>query len=154
MFLRSPAASLLKVFWPHLTFQRAKRFQTPTLGSRSKPNTCLPLFRCMLSRRATAALCKNCCFCCCRAFAWTCLRPRLLLIISPPCPPPPSGSEASLGNSLNTSEEELHTAGMTLAPKGTRTPHQPISILMAPAQALITITSAQIAISATPASYI
>uniref|UniRef100_UPI0037E95C07 regulator of cell cycle RGCC n=1 Tax=Semicossyphus pulcher TaxID=241346 RepID=UPI0037E95C07 len=27
------------------------------------------------------------------------------------------GSEASLGNSLNTSEEELHTAGITLAPK-------------------------------------
>ncbi|XP_071313367.1 regulator of cell cycle RGCC [Trachinotus anak] len=26
-------------------------------------------------------------------------------------------SEASLGNSLNTSEEELHTAGITLAPK-------------------------------------
>uniref|UniRef100_A0A3P8W5C0 Si:dkey-27i16.2 n=1 Tax=Cynoglossus semilaevis TaxID=244447 RepID=A0A3P8W5C0_CYNSE len=26
-------------------------------------------------------------------------------------------SEASLGNSLNTSEEELHTAGVTLAPK-------------------------------------
>ncbi|KAM9850185.1 regulator of cell cycle RGCC [Aulostomus maculatus] len=26
-------------------------------------------------------------------------------------------SEASLGNSLNTSEEELHTAGLTLAPK-------------------------------------
>lgn len=72
----------------------------------------------------------------------------------PSLSPPPSGSEASLGNSLNTSEEELHTAGMTLAPKGTRTPHQPISILMAPAQALITITSAQIAISATPASYI
>ncbi|XP_056898885.1 regulator of cell cycle RGCC-like isoform X2 [Takifugu flavidus] len=28
-------------------------------------------------------------------------------------------SEASLGNSLNTSEEELHTAGITLAPKVT-----------------------------------
>uniref|UniRef100_A0A3Q3WB64 Uncharacterized protein n=1 Tax=Mola mola TaxID=94237 RepID=A0A3Q3WB64_MOLML len=27
------------------------------------------------------------------------------------------GSEASLGNSLNTSEEELHTAGIMLAPK-------------------------------------
>ncbi|CAJ1058088.1 regulator of cell cycle RGCC [Xyrichtys novacula] len=27
------------------------------------------------------------------------------------------GSEASLGNSLNTSEEELHTAGISLAPK-------------------------------------
>ncbi|XP_075888921.1 regulator of cell cycle RGCC [Nelusetta ayraudi] len=27
------------------------------------------------------------------------------------------GSEASLGNSLNASEEELHTAGITLAPK-------------------------------------
>ncbi|XP_072252052.1 regulator of cell cycle RGCC [Leuresthes tenuis] len=26
-------------------------------------------------------------------------------------------SEASMGNSLNTSEEELHTAGITLAPK-------------------------------------
>ncbi|XP_060903717.1 regulator of cell cycle RGCC-like, partial [Labrus mixtus] len=26
-------------------------------------------------------------------------------------------SEASLGNSLNTSEEELHTAGITLTPK-------------------------------------
>lgn len=32
--------------------------------------------------------------------------------------PPPLGSEASLGNSLNASEEELHTAGITLAPKG------------------------------------
>lgn len=31
-----------------------------------------------------------------------------------------SGSEVSLGNSLNNSEEELHTAGVTLAPKGTR----------------------------------
>ncbi|KAF7668225.1 hypothetical protein LDENG_00023650 [Lucifuga dentata] len=28
-----------------------------------------------------------------------------------------SSEEASLGNSLNTSEEELHTAGITLAPK-------------------------------------
>ncbi|XP_004073410.1 regulator of cell cycle RGCC [Oryzias latipes] len=27
------------------------------------------------------------------------------------------GSEASMGNSLNASEEELHTAGLTLAPK-------------------------------------
>lgn len=45
---------------------------------------------------------------------------------------PPPGSEASLGNSLNTSEEELHTAGITLAPKGTRTSHQPISIQIAP----------------------
>lgn len=71
----------------------------------------------------------------------------------PPTHPPP-GSEASLGNSLNTSEEELHTAGITLAPKGTRTSHQPISIQIAPAQALITITFAPIAISATPTSYI
>lgn len=31
-----------------------------------------------------------------------------------------SGSEVSLGNSLNNSEEELHTAGITLAPKGMR----------------------------------
>lgn len=49
---------------------------------------------------------------------------------SPPSLPPffsPSGSEASLGNSLNTSEEELHTAGITLAPKGTRDSHQPDS---------------------------
>lgn len=47
----------------------------------------------------------------------------LSLIVSalPPHPQPP-GSEASLGNSLNASEEELHTAGITLAPKGsTRT---------------------------------
>lgn len=47
-------------------------------------------------------------------------------------PPPPPGSEASLGNSLNTSEEELHTAGITLAPKGSGTSHQPISIQIAP----------------------
>lgn len=39
-------------------------------------------------------------------------------ICSPSSPLPPPGSEASLGNSLNTSEEELHTAGITLAPKG------------------------------------
>ena len=44
----------------------------------------------------------------------------------------PPGSEASLGNSLNTSEEELHTAGIALAPKGTRDSHQPISIQIAP----------------------
>lgn len=44
----------------------------------------------------------------------------------------PPGSEASLGNSLNTSEEELHTAGIALAPKGTRDSHQLISIQIAP----------------------
>lgn len=32
-----------------------------------------------------------------------------------------SSSEVSLGNSLNSSEEELHTAGIMLAPKGTGT---------------------------------
>lgn len=88
----------------------------------------------------------------CRAFAWTCRRARLLLIISPPCFPPPPGSEASLGNSLNTSEEELHTAGITLAPKGSGTSHQPISIQIAPARALIAITFALIAIAATRTS--
>lgn len=45
---------------------------------------------------------------------------------------PSPGSEASLGNSLNTSEEELHTAGITLAPKGTTHSRQPISIQIAP----------------------
>ena len=35
-------------------------------------------------------------------------------------PPPPKGSEASLGNSLNTSQEELRPAGISLTPKGTR----------------------------------
>lgn len=34
-------------------------------------------------------------------------------------PPPLPGSGASMGNSLNTSEEELHKAGTTLALKGT-----------------------------------
>ena len=61
----------------------------------------------------------------------------------------PPGSEASLGNSLNTSEEELHTAGITLAPKGTRGSHQPISIQIALVLAVITITFAQITITAT-----
>lgn len=49
-------------------------------------------------------------------------------------PPPSPGSEASFGNSLNTSEEELHTAGIMLASKGTKTSLQPISIQIAPAQ--------------------
>lgn len=71
---------------------------------------------------------------------------------SPVPPPPPPGSEASLGNSLNTSEEELHTAGITLAPKGSGTSHQPISIQIAPARALIAITFALIAIAATRTS--
>lgn len=71
------------------------------------------------------------------------LPPRL------PLPPPPPGSEASLGNSLNTSEEELHTAGITLAPKGTRDSHQPISIQIALVHALIAITFALITIAAT-----
>lgn len=157
MFLRSLAASLLKVFWPLLTFQRANRFQMPTLGSREQHNMCLPLFRCMLSLRATAALCENCCFLLLLSICVdlsTCLSCAYRLIVSPPCSPPPPGSEDSLGNSLNTSEEELHTAGITLAPKGTRTSHRPISIQIAPAQALITITGALIAISATPTSYI
>lgn len=70
----------------------------------------------------------------------------------PAPPPPPPGSEASLGNSLNTSEEELHTAGITLAPKGSGTSHQPISIQIAPARALIAITFALIAIAATRTS--
>lgn len=39
----------------------------------------------------------------------------------------PPGSEASLGNSLNTSEEELHTAGIMMAPKGTRGVYLPSS---------------------------
>lgn len=85
-------------------------------------------------------------------FAWTCRLACLLLIISPPCPPPPPGSEASLGNSLNSSEEELHTAGITLAPKGSGTSHQPISIQIAPARALIVITFALIAIAVTRTS--
>lgn len=77
-----------------------------------------------------------------------CIVPKLLFLLLPsicvdlstglssayhlPSLLPPPGSEASLGNSLNTSEEELHTAGITLAPKGTRTSHQPISIQIAP----------------------
>lgn len=78
----------------------------------------------------------------------------LVSCLSSPLPvsPPPPGSEASLGNSLNTSEEELHTAGITLAPKGSGTSHQPISIQIAPARALIAITFALIAIAATRTS--
>lgn len=64
-------------------------------------------------------------------------------------PPPPPGSEASLGNSLNTSEEELHTAGITMAPKGTRDSHQPISIQIALVHTVIAITFALITIAAT-----
>lgn len=36
-----------------------------------------------------------------------------------------------MGNSLNTSEEELHTAGIMLAPKGSGAFYQPISIQIA-----------------------
>ncbi|XP_031713641.1 uncharacterized protein LOC116389244 isoform X1 [Anarrhichthys ocellatus] len=58
-------------------------------------------------------------------------------------------SEASLGNSLNTSEEELHTAGITQAPKGTRDSHPPISIQIALVLTVITIAFALITITTT-----
>lgn len=73
----------------------------------------------------------------------------LLSPLTPSSPPSPPGSEASLGNSLNTSEEELHTAGIKLAPKGTRGFHQPISIQIALVLTVITITFSLITISAT-----
>lgn len=51
-----------------------------------------------------------------------------------------------MGNSLNTSEEELHTAGITLAPKGTAASRQPICIQISLVLTLITITFLLIAI--------
>lgn len=152
MFLRSPVASLLKVFWPLLTFQRTA-------------------FKRRHSGVANSTTCVYLCFAACYHYVQLLHCAKIVVFVvaehlrglvyvlvfclSSPLPvPPPPGSEASLGNSLNTSEEELHTAGITLAPKGTRTSHQPISIQIAPAQALITITFAPIAISATPTSYI
>ena len=142
-------SSLLKVFWPP-NISIGKQLSKADTGELLIVNSRLASLYCLLlSLCAIPSLCWNYSRCC-RSFAWDGLSAYLLFIspLNPSLQPPP-GSEASLGNSLNTSEEELHTAGIAPAPKGTRGSRQSISIQSALILTAITIIFAPITIAST-----
>lgn len=152
MFSSSHVSSLLKVFWPPNVSTGKMLSKDDALGAVNSKQAFTFILLHVVYHYAQLLHCVRLLL---LLLLIICMGwPKWLLSVYyllwlPPCLPLPSGSEASLGNSLNTSEEELHTAGITLAPKGTRGVHQPIFIQIALVLTVITITFALITITTT-----